>query len=325
MKKILLFFKSGFKYIVFFILGIIVASSGVFAAVTITASNVNYDNSSSGLSSTNVQSAIDELNGKADIRKVLKFVAAYTYSTSSSNKCITGEELTCEKTTCYQQKTSGSCPAGTIVKYKVNDTTIMNFHVMFDKGSTMVMQTQRNVVYNTMWVSKNDYVKAGGTESDYGMYGNHNKGPLTILPAVERLGWGWSNVNNLTYTAGTTTLYNNSYTGCSSYSSCTTNKYTMASRTAKARLITLQEIRALGCTETSRSCPIWLYNYLNNSTSYGGTVNDTSVGNNSCYWTMSVNISDDSYTWYVYGGGNVSKYFAGSATCGARAVVEVSK
>ena len=311
MKKILLFFKSGFKYIVFFILGIIVASSGVFAAVTITASNVNYDNSSSGLSSTNVQSAIDELNGKADIRKVLKFVAAYTYSTSSSNKCITGEELTCEKTTCYQQKTSGSCPAGTIVKYKVNDTTIMNFHVMFDNGSTMTMQSQRTIIYNVKWYEEG---------------GNNTSGPINVLSALEDVTDGWSNVNNQTYTLGTTSFKTNAYTGCSTYNSCASNIYTLSARTGRARIISLQEAVALGCTSTSSSCPIWMYNYMSSSTSYSGTENDTGNGtNNKAYWTLQARDGGNlSAIWNIGTSGSVGSLSYANAV-GARAVVVVSK
>ena len=56
---------------------------------------------------------------------------------------------------------------------------------------------------------------------------------------------------------------------------CSSNTYTMSSRTAKARMITMQEARNAGCSSDSMSCPKWMYNYLYNSTSYNGTKNDT--------------------------------------------------
>lgn len=55
-----------FKNSIFtFVLGIIL-SSGVIYAYTISANNVSYDNSSSGINSNNVQGAIDELYNKAN-------------------------------------------------------------------------------------------------------------------------------------------------------------------------------------------------------------------------------------------------------------------
>ena len=316
---------KNYKLVMAFILGLIVASGGVYAATTIAGSNITYSNSKSGLSSTNVQGAIDELYEKADIRKAGRFVAAYTYNETGTNKCITGEESTCKKTTCYKTKTAGSCPSGTIIKYKVNDTDIVNFHVMFDNGNTMTMQSQKNTINSTEWVKKGDYVSAGGTESDYGSYGNTNKGPLTILPALENATKSWSNVNNQTYTLGTTNFSGKgAYTGCSEYNSCTTNTYTLASRTAKARMITVQEAASLGCTSSAKSCPIWMYNYLSNSTVSGGTINDSNVGDS--YWTSSAAYSSRAYAWNVNFNGGVSRYTTiGSTSDGARAVVEVSK
>jgi len=177
MKKILLFFKSGFKYIVFFILGIIVASSGVFAAVTITASNVNYDNSSSGLSSTNVQGAIDELYAKAGgSSSKSNFVSAYTYNSSN---CVSGTESTCVKTTCYENKSTGSCPAGTLINYKVNDSTTKIFSVLYDNGSYLIMQGRESVA-NTSWNST----------------GSASSGPVQALSSLESATSGWSNVNS---------------------------------------------------------------------------------------------------------------------------------
>ena len=316
MKKIKGFVKKNYKVVISFILGMIVCIGiGVSAVAT---KDIIYDNSKSGLTSTNLQGAIDELNTKATTKieeaknecpegyKCIKqnIVAAYTYNSSS---CITGEESTCVQTSCYENKTSGSCPAGTIIKYAVNDSEEKYFHVLHDDGETMTLQQRENTVYNTAWYSPND----------------NRKGPLTILPVLENATSGWTNVNNQTYTMGTTTFKTNAYTGCTS-SGCTTNTYTLGERTAKARMITMQEALSLGCTKSSQSCPNWMNNYLNESTSYGGTVNDTTGDHNYGYWTMSANSSDTSSVWYVDSYGSVGSiqpypYF------GARAVVVVSK
>ena len=230
---------------------------------------------------------------------------AYTYNSST---CVTGEESTCVETSCYENSSVGSCPAGTIIKYAVNDTEKKYFHVLHDDGETMTLQQRENTVYNTAWYSSS---------------ADNSKGPLTILPALESATSGWTNVNDQTYTMGTTTFKTNAYTGCAS-SECTTNTYTLGQRTGKARMITMQEAIALGCTIRERSCPNFMYNYLKESTSYGGTVNDTTGGDNSIYWTMSANSSDTNDAWYVAHSGFVY-YGTASASGGARAVVVVSK
>ena len=61
MKK---FLKSNIKTVVAFVIGIIITGGAVYAANLI-ASDVTYDNTTSGLQSTTVQGALDELNAKA--------------------------------------------------------------------------------------------------------------------------------------------------------------------------------------------------------------------------------------------------------------------
>ena len=165
------------KYI-FIPLGILIVLmiflGGVYAATTIAGSSVTYSNSSSGLLATTVQAAIDELYTQTDIRKMGNFIGAYKYSTATSTKCITGNESTCVKSTCYKTKTSGSCPAGTIIKYKVNDSDIVTFHVMYDTGSTMTMQSQKNILYGTRWY-----------QSDPTNGFSNTTGPIVALPALE--------------------------------------------------------------------------------------------------------------------------------------------
>lgn len=202
--------------------------------------------------------------------KASSIVEAYTYNhlDEASNYCITGRESTCKETRCYESREPGSCPSGTIIKYKVNDTDIVTFHVMFDEGKTMTMQSQKNTISKTAWY-------ADGRDN--------SKGPLTVLSVLENATRGWTNVENQTYTMGTTVFKTNKYTGCDEYDSCTTNTYTWELRKAKARMITLQETTLLGCTDSYNSCPMWLH------------LHDGDYG----YWTMSPYSSSSLTAWYV--------------------------
>ena len=59
------FFKQNIKFILGIFLGLIISGVGVYA-LTVTAGQVAYDNTTSGLTSTNVKDAIDELYDKAE-------------------------------------------------------------------------------------------------------------------------------------------------------------------------------------------------------------------------------------------------------------------
>ncbi len=293
--------KNSYPLIIGLIIGGILAGIGVYAAILVQGSNVSYSNSATKLEGTTAQSAINEINDMVNGR----FVSAYTYKSS----CVTGEESACVKNTCYRTKTANSCKAGDIIKYRVNDSTIVTFHVMYDNGSTILMQSQKNIIYNTKW----------NTSS------KNQDGPLEILAALEAATAGWNNVTNTTYAAGET----DSITGCSAYNSCTTNTYTLASRTVKARLISLQEASQFGCTESDKSCPKWMNNYLDSSTSYGGTKNDALVGpngsTNAGYWTMNAYSSRSQHAWLVTNSGKMNINNVSTTFYGARAVVQVSK
>ena len=317
--------KKNYKFILGIIVGLIIAGTGVYAATVIAGTSISYSNSASGLTSTNVQSAIDELATKADIRKSPNIVSVYTYNSST---CVTGEETTCVKSTCHKSTTAGSCKAGDIVKYKVNDTDIVTFHVMYDNGTTMTMQSQKNIINNTMWISPSDYATYNTDGTSCSSESCSDEGPMTALVALERVTKTWTNVNDQTYTMGTTSFTTNAFTGCNSYDSCTTNTYTLASKTTKARMITLQEASSFGCTTSNKSCPNWMNNYLYNSISYGGTVSDNSIDPSSGsvnygYWTMSARPAGDA--WRVIANGLVIYIGTFDVGMGARAVVVINK
>ncbi len=272
---------------------------------------------------------------KVPLSKNRNIVEAYTYDNSS---CITGREENCVKLL--------SLPSivepGTIIKYKVNDQEAKYFHVMFDDGDTLTMQQQENTVNQVAWYDKfqeitsqttNDKEKTNepkvtllGTMFLAGSrLGDNTKGPLTVLPVLESATANWTNVNDQTYTMGSTTFKANANTSCDDELACFTNGYTLNERTAKARMITVQEARILGCKNSpSNFCPVWMKNYLRESIKQGGT-ND---GKDNGYWTMS-----SAYTPYpnreaafsIIPEGSLQRQYAYNSFFGARAVIVVNK
>ena len=75
-------------------------------------------------------------------------VYEYNQELGNANYCVTGDEDTCKLSNCYKTKTENSCPPGTIVNYKVNNSKIVRFHVVHDDGETMTLQSQENTIYN---------------------------------------------------------------------------------------------------------------------------------------------------------------------------------
>ena len=63
-RKIAYLFKSNRKIVVSFLLGVFLSGTTVYAAAIIASADVSYSNTASGLTSTDVQSAIDELSHK---------------------------------------------------------------------------------------------------------------------------------------------------------------------------------------------------------------------------------------------------------------------
>lgn len=237
---------------------------------------------------------------------------AYLYNPTS---CITGEEETCAVTTCYENKSAGSCPIGTILKIKVNEVTSKYFHILHDDGQTMTLQQRENTVYNTPW---------------YETSADNTKGPLTILQKLEDATNSWDYVNTISYTMGTTSFgETNAYTGCSTYNSCTKNSYVLGEKKVKARMITMQEAKTIGCTGDNNSCPIWMNNYLQESSSNGATVDDTHTENDSAsnagYWTMQASSANANSAWRILQTGRVSNLNVTNTLCGARAVIEIEK
>ena len=334
--------QNNIKLFVAFILGgIIIGGIGtyVYADIVIQGTSVGYTDTNN-IGATNVQNAIDKLY---ELSRTKKQIQAWEYHESGNNKCISGEEDTCKKTTCYQ---SGStCSMGTIIKYYVNNNVFHYFYVLRDSGSVITMQQRENTVRNIAWHAGNS---------------DNSKGPDTVLPALEQATSTWTNVNILEYTPGTTTLYQNTYTGCT-YSggsdisgyipTCGVNTYTsslLGTRKARARMITLLEASSTGClvykdgtTYTNimgnsinaynqGSCPDFMHSYLVNSTTYGGSYKNNTMDimgrYDFGYWTMSAFSNYQDLAWYVsYLGNLVNDVSVSNGHNGARAVVEITK
>lgn len=262
--------------------------------------------------------AVVTLIGVVDVEAETKvynenIVKAYTYDQTINSGyyvCIRGEESTCQETTCYKD---GTCPAGTIIKYKVSDAETRTFFVLHDNGTTLTLQDRENLDVSTGLAWSNA--------------SNYTFGPITALDTLASHTSSWTNVNDLTYTLGTTNFNNtNAFTACNvsdNTFSCTVNSYTLAERTSKARMITVQEATAVGCSTLDKSCPVWMSNHLYES-NYPDNETTNGIPINQGYWTLSALDGDNA--WLVTNVGKLN-YDArtNNTSYGIRPVVEVTK
>ena len=229
----------------------------------------------------------------------------------NATSCVTGDESTCTSYNPCISSAGYTCGKGAIIEYKVNSTTTQRFYTLYDSSDkkTITMISQRNIVPSTTW-------RASSSATD----------PLHMITALESATSGWTNVKSQSYFSATSFQYN-AYNGCTGVnpSSCTGNPYYFSTRSARARVLTLQEAYYVGCGSANKSCPIWMYNYLNGSTSYGGTnTGDTA----SRHWTMTVSsASSINSAWTIANTGKLdyTQQLTASYSNGVRAVVKIDR
>ena len=279
MKIIKNLIKKNYKVVIGIIIGGIISSVIAYADVTFKSSDVTYNNETSGLSSTNMQGAIDELYKKSKESYNRNIIEAYTADFEMLNGSL--HETNKKSTNCYKNKTAGSCTPGTVIVYKVNpsDDRGASFNVLHDDGNTMTL------IMNTVSF-------AGPCALD------NNKSPIKLIEMAEIMSSDGVNFNEQEYSLGYNNFFgNNRYTGCDSYNNCTSNPYTILNRQSKTRIITLQEAVAVGCTDSEGSCPLWLVPEVNQS---GGGYNVVGIG------TSNVSSTGDDIYYLNFKNRNVS-------------------
>ncbi len=179
----------------------------------------------------------------------------YDQIAGSSTFCVTGEESMCVELT----EKPDTYESGTIVKYKVNDTKELYFHIISDNGDTLTMQQRENTIYAL------DQTYTLGT---------------TVFKDNAFTGCSINAANNLTCTKNTYTL------------STRTTKVRMIT------IQELLSLGCTYSNQTCPVFTYnYLKDSLNNGATVNQTGGD--YGNNYSYWTATANSTTSSYAWYV--------------------------
>ena len=194
------------------------------------------------------------------------------------------------------------------------EKVVYKFYVLNTNGDKVNLIMDRNICSDgtkatssntcfVQWITKEDYISAGGTESDWGTQGNNNKGTITALKYLNEATSSWTNIPSL----------NEIYTD---------DRYGSISLTGRARLPKNSELK-------SYFSAFYLFNYLNKlqfSTSKTQQVISGIYG----YWSITAPVPSTAdsriyvaYALYYNGGTqstdiNADKY-------GVRPVITLSK
>ena len=248
-------------------------------------------------------------NINSHIKAVYEYNQNGSGTGSSYTGCLGGAEAGCVDVK-NSYTSSSTYAVGTVIKYEVKDGLERYFNVIHDDGSTLTLQQRENTVASTDWTT--------GEVA----YSNTNTPNLTsgfAFYELEQATADWEYVNTQNYSIGdnTTTL---GYSACK-YEDVNCDKvgYTLT-RTAQARMITVQELASLNCAFSGNSCKVFVYNYLNQESHNNSTVS-FSTDTKREYYTMN---TESIHVIHVsaYGGVTWDNANVGS---GVRAVIVIDK
>ena len=217
----------------------------------------------------------------------------------------------------------------------------MKFYIFnYDGGDKVNLILDHNTTATIAWISKEDYIVAGGTEIDWENYYKNDKGPLTVLTQLKTDTDSWKGTETPSnYTMDQRGQGSNAY-------------YTIDYSSYKARLITIQEIAKITgntaqnayydvyffdsntgtpsdtCKEgNTTGCKYgWLYDRTSTDCTDYGCLNNADSGMTGCgYWSASSVVSS-----FVAGnvncdGGMYDPDVDDSIHNGVRPVIEVLK
>ena len=90
---------------------------------------------------------------------------------------------------------SGAYTPGVTYTCELGDGESNTFYVLETSGDNVSLIAGFNLGGTVAWVTKKDYLAAGGTESDYGSYGNNNLGPITANKILKERTSSWAKLD----------------------------------------------------------------------------------------------------------------------------------
>ena len=210
----------------------------------------------------------------------------------------------------YNPVTNTKCTSAEAVSVSGTKTGCMRWYAFNDKGNDRVnLLLDHNTTATVAWVTKEDYIAAGGTEAEWGSNGNNSKGPITALKQLKSDTSTWNKSINPRLIEASEIA---KITGYPNWNNKHGKWYYFHDNT---------QTQYKGAAGTNKYA--WLFDNTRVCITYGCNVADSSTDG---YWTSTVNSEKSNRAWYVYQFGNLfSLNFVNSAAYGVRPVITVSK
>jgi len=239
---------------------------------------------------------------------------SYVYKSEECKKI--GKVVTADNKTLAGNIPQGNYDPGDEYIIDVDGEHEYHFYILSTEGDKVNLIMSRNICSDgtlatennkctVAWVSQNDY----NDDTNYGNYGNNNKGPITAMNNLHEATKNWNNISNIqmNYTdEGNIKEYGyGSIITTGNITKITMKDGTITARyeNLKARLPKLSELTGTGCSTTGGSCPAWMVNGLNAYISNypAGTKEDIEEING--YWSLSSGDFSSTAAINVYSGG----------------------
>ena len=207
----------------------------------------------------------------------------------------------------YNPETNTKCTSAEAVSTTGTKTGCMKWYAFNYDGSDKVnLLLDHDTTAEVAWVSKADYIEAGGTKAEYGSYGNNSKGPITALKQLKSDTSTWNkSINPRLIEASeiaTITGYPNWNNKWYYFHTNSTTEYKGAAGTNKYA---------------------WLFDNTGSCTTYGCNVADPSTYG---YWTGTAYSGNSSNAWGVSSFGLLNDDTVNYAVIyGVRPVITVSR
>ena len=211
----------------------------------------------------------------------------------------------------YNPETNTKCTSAEAVSTIGTKTGCMKWYVFNDDGKskTVNLLLDHNTTAKVAWVTKEDYIAAGGTEAEWGSNGNNSKGPITALKQLKNDTLSWNKSINPRLIEASEIA---KITGYPNWNNKHGKWYYFHNNT---------QTQYKGAAGTNKYA--WLFDNTRVCITYGCNVADSSTDG---YWTSTVNSEKSNRAWYVYQFGDLfSLNFVNSTAYGVRPVVSVNK
>ncbi len=167
-------------------------------------------------------------------------------------------------------------------------TGCMKWYAYAETDTTYTLLLDHNTTADVAWISKEDYIAAGGTEADYGTYGNNTKGPITVNKQLVADTTNWDSVLSPRLITANEIATIVGKTGWNSYTA------TVDSDIFYFETLTNSQPNPY----PSISKYSWLYDRFTNCKNYGCL--NTSVGaSTNGYWTSNSDALESDRAWCV--------------------------